>query len=72
MNVFVNLFQALLVFGLHTDLFPQSYSLEKATKILIGENVSWALSAFFNLFNNKKLFFCIFIKLITYFCTSPI
>ena len=33
---------------------------------------SWALPVFFHFFNNKKWFFCIFIKLITYFCTSPI
>ena len=26
----------------------------------------------FEFFNNKKLFICIFIKLISYFCTSPI
>ena len=31
---------------------------------------SWALEVFFNFFNNKW-FFCIFIKLITYICTSP-
>ena len=28
---------------------------------------SWALSVFFNFFNNKKWFYCIFIKLLTYF-----
>ena len=33
---------------------------------------SWALEVFLNLFNNKKWYFCIFIKLTTYFCTSPI
>ena len=33
---------------------------------------SWALEVFLNFFNNKKWFFCIFIKLVTYFCTSPI
>ena len=34
---------------------------------------SWALSVFFNFFNNKKWFYCIFfIKLVTYFSTSPI
>ena len=33
---------------------------------------SWALEVFFNFFNNKKWFFAFFIKLITYFCTSPI
>ena len=33
---------------------------------------SWALSVFFNFFNTKKWFYCIFFKLITYFCTSPI
>ena len=33
---------------------------------------SWALSVFFNLFNNKKIIFSLFTKLITYFCTSPI
>ena len=32
----------------------------------------WALSVFFNFFNAKKLFYCIFIKLKTYYCTSPI
>ena len=33
---------------------------------------SWALSVFFNFFNNKKFFFAFFMKLLTYFCTSPI
>ena len=33
---------------------------------------SWALSVFFAIFNTKKWFVCIFINLITYFCTSPI
>ena len=33
---------------------------------------SWAPSVFFNLFNNKKRFVCIFAKLITYFFTSPV
>ena len=33
---------------------------------------SWALSVFFNFFTNKKDFIAFFIKLITYFCSSPI
>ena len=33
----------------------------------------WALSVIFYFFKNKNLFFSVFfIKLITYFCTSPV
>ena len=33
---------------------------------------SWALLVFFHFFNDKNYFFTLFIKLITYFCNSPI
>ena len=34
---------------------------------IVSVKQSWALSVFFNFFNNKKWFFKIFMKLITYF-----
>ena len=38
--------------------------------LYLSANQSWALPVFFHLLNNKKWFFCTFIMLITYFCTS--
>ena len=56
---------------LSSDRCNALYKLYIASAILAGEQ-SWALSVFFNFFNNKKWFFAFFIKLITYFCTSSI
>ena len=42
-------------------------------RLFIGQDLqSWALSVFLNFFTNTNFFFAVFIKLITYFCTSPI
>ena len=40
-------------------------------QILRTSDQSWALSVFLNFFNNNKRFVCIFVTLITYFCTIP-
>ena len=53
---------------LRTDTQARTLTLELTETV----TQSWALSVFFNFFNNKKWFFCIFVKLTTYFCTSPI